>query len=139
MKKVAIEQLIPQRSPILMVDELLQAETGKAITSLTVKGDNCFIDSDGCLAETGLIEHIAQSASAFAGYKAIGTGVDAPPVGYIGEVKKFHCYFRPRLGDQLLTAITIIAEAEGVTLIAGKTCVNDRIAAETQMKIYIKE
>ena len=63
METIPIEALIPQRDPILMVDELLEASDDAATTSLTVRDDNFFLDEEGKLAETGLIEHIAQSAS----------------------------------------------------------------------------
>ena len=66
-----IKSLIPQREPILLVDALVGVEGDMARTQLTVRRDNSFVGDDGLLAEPGLIEHIAQSASAFAGYKAM--------------------------------------------------------------------
>ena len=139
MKSESIEKLIPQRSPILMVDELVDVHDGVAKTRLAVAADNFFIDKDGLLAEVGLIEHIAQSASALAGHMAIEAGATEPPVGYIGEIKKFCCNFRPRVGDVLHTTITLGAEVGGVQIITGETSVNNKVAASTQMKIYIQE
>ena len=138
MKGAEIERLIPQRYPIMMVDELLEAEDGKVLACLEIRPDNYFMEEDGRISELGLIEHIAQSASAFAGYKALGEGADHPPVGYIGEVKKVRCHFRPQAGGRLLTTITVVADAEGVTLIQGETRLDGKVAAETQMKIFIK-
>lgn len=138
MKNEDIKRLIPQRNPILMVDKLLEADDGRAKTCLTVHTDNYFIGEDGKLEETGLIEHIAQSASAFAGYMVIKKGSTQPPVGYIGEIKKFCCYHRPQVGDELFTTITIGAEVGGVTSINGESCVCGKVVAETQMKIYIR-
>lgn len=138
MKYEEIKDLIPQRDPIIMVDKLIEVDGDVAVTGLTVRADNYFIDEDGLLAEPGLIEHIAQSASAFAGYRAIRAGAATPPVGYIGEVKKFHCYCRPQPGDELRTTITMGAEMAGVTIITGETRLLDDIVADTQMKIFIK-
>lgn len=134
-----IEKLIPQRAPVVMVDELMEAEDDRAVTSLLIRKDNYFIAEDGCLSESGLIEHIAQSASAFAGYNALMNGAENPPVGYIGEVKKFRCYCRPQIGERLRTTVTVIAENDGVTLVKGETCVDGRTVADTQMKIFIKQ
>ena len=134
-----ITQLIPQRSPIMMVDELLCVKGEEAICQLTVRPDNFFIDEDKLLAEPGLIEHIAQSASAFEGYKAIAAGATHPPVGYIGEVKNFHLYARPKIGDVLTTTITMGPEVEGITIIRGETKVGDEVYADTVMKIFVKE
>ncbi|MBQ9237145.1 MAG: beta-hydroxyacyl-ACP dehydratase [Prevotella sp.] len=133
-----IKKLIPQRSPIMMVDELLCVNGEEATCQLTVRPDNFFIDEDGLMAEPGLIEHIAQSASAFAGFKAIEAGATEPPVGYIGEVKNFHLYARPKQGDILTTTITMGPEVEGITIIRGETKIGDDTVADTQMKIFVK-
>ena len=139
MKKVDIKELLPQRTPILMVDELLDVKGEEAQTSLPIRPDNFFMGEDGQLEETGLIEHIAQSASALAGYTVRLTGAANPPVGYIGEVKNFHCHRRPQAGDQLRTTIRLGPEAGGVILLSGETYVSGQIVADTQMKIFIKE
>ena len=136
MKKVSITRLLPQREPILMVDELVHAEEDQAETSFEIRADNYFIEKDR-LAEVGLIEHIAQSASALAGYKAITAGATEPPVGLIGEVKRFHCYRCPRVGETLRTTIRMGAEVAGVTLLSGETRVQEEVVADTQMKIFV--
>lgn len=146
----AITQLIPQRDPILMVDELLSADGEQASTCLTISPANFFLADDGTLEESGIIEHIAQSASAFAGYKAITAGATEPPVGYIGEVKKFICFHRPKVGVCLRTTITMGVEVNGVTLLTARTFAakdnrvrinpeRSLLVAETSMKIYIKQ
>lgn len=134
-----ITQLIPQRSPIVMIDELLCVNGDEAQCQLTVRPDNFFIDEDTLMAEPGLIEHIAQSASAFAGYRAVQAGATEPPVGYIGEVKNFHLYHRPQIGDVLVTTITMGPEVEGITIIRGETKCGDEVVADTTMKIFVKE
>lgn len=133
-----IKQLIPQRSPIMMVDELLCVNGDEAQCRLTVREDNFFLESDGLIAEVGIIEHIAQSASAFAGYRAIDAGATEPPVGYIGEVKNFHLSQRPAVGDVLITTITMGPTVDGVTIISGE-CKREygEAVADTRMKIYV--
>ena len=116
----------------MMVDELLRVEGEEAVCQLLVREDNFFIDSDGLMAEPGLIEHIAQSASAFA-------GATQPPVGYIGEVKNFHLYSRPKIGDVITTTITMGPEVEGITIIRGVSTVGNDTVADTTMKIFVKE
>lgn len=71
MMKVDIQALIPQREPIIMVDRLDKVEHAYAETSLEIRPDNFFVAPDGRLEEAGIIEHIAQSALAFAGYWAL--------------------------------------------------------------------
>jgi predicted hotdog family 3-hydroxylacyl-ACP dehydratase len=132
-----IKKLIPQRSPIMMVDELLEVHDDVARCSLTIREDNFFLEPDGAIAEPGVIEHIAQSASAFAGYSAIQAGATEPPVGYIGEVKRFRLNRRPRKGETLVTTITMGPTVGGVTIITGETVSGEETIASTQMKIYV--
>lgn len=122
-----------------MVDRLagIDDERDAALTTLDVRADNFFMHRDGLLSEFGLIEHIAQSASAYAGLKALMTGADEPPVGLIGEVKKFNCHRRPAIGERLSTRITMGIEVAGVTLLTGETRVGDELIADTRMKIAI--
>ena len=134
-----IEELIPQRSPIMMVDELLDVVDTECTCCLEVRSDNYFMEDDGQLAEPGVIEHIAQSASAFAGYIATSQGATKPPVGYIGEVKNFSLKRRPKLGEVLMTQICMGATIGGVTIISASTQVLDEVIAETQMKIFVRE
>jgi len=132
-----IKNLIPQRSPIMMVDELLEAKDDVARCSLTIREDNFFLEPDGAIAEPGVIEHIAQSASAFAGYSAMQSGATEPPVGYIGEIKRFRLNRRPRKGETIVTTITMGPTVGGVTIISGETVFDGETIATTQMKIYV--
>ena len=132
-----IYQLIPQRPPIVMVDTLWSAAESSAETGLHVSADNLFV-KDSVLWEPGLIEHIAQSSAAFAGYDTFIHGL-APRLGYIGEIKNCKIHSLPKVGTELRTRIRLIAEAVGVSLIAAETYVDDTLVAECQMKIFIKE
>ena len=121
-----------------MVDELLCVNGDEAQCRLAIREDNFFLEDDGLIAEVGIIEHIAQSASAFAGYRAIDAGATEPPVGYIGEVKNFHLSQRPAVGDVLITTITMGPTVDGVTIISGECKREDGEAvADTRMKIYV--
>ncbi|MDR2681304.1 MAG: hydroxymyristoyl-ACP dehydratase [Tannerella sp.] len=131
-----IKTLIPQREPVIMVDAFYGATESEADTELVVSDDNLFC-SEGCFTEPGLVEHIAQSASALAGYRAKVENRPAP-LGFIGEVKNFHIHFLPHTGDKLCTHIRIISEALGVSLLAGETKVNGEAAVQCRMKIFIK-
>ncbi|MDR1524789.1 MAG: hydroxymyristoyl-ACP dehydratase [Tannerella sp.] len=135
-KGEGIKELIPQREPIIMVDAFYGATESEADTGLVVSDDNLFC-SEGCFTEPGLVEHIAQSASAFAGYKAKIENKPAP-VGFIGEIREFRIHFLPHTGDKLCTHICIITEALGVSLLTAETKVNGAVAARCRMKIFIK-
>ncbi len=130
-------KLIPQRPPIVMVDAFYHANAEEAETGLTVSADNLFCENK-CLREPGLIEHIAQSAAAFAGYAPYMKG-ESPKLGFIGEIKHFKVNRLPIVGDILQTKLRVLGEAVGVTLIAAETLLEGEVVASCQMKIFIKE
>lgn len=132
-----IRNYIPQREPILMVDRLHDIDEAKVVTRFVISEDNFFVDKNGMMTEAGILENIAQSASAYAGYFAKEKSAENPPVGYIGEIKKFHCYRCPYVGEELQTTIVKGTELGGVTIVTGETYVGDEKIADTQMKIFI--
>ena len=130
-------KLIPQRHPIVMVDTFFCADEESAETGLHVQLGNVFCEG-GFLREPGMIEHVAQSAAAFAGYAPYTQG-ETPKLGFIGEVKKFKINRLPKVGEFLHTRLRVLGEAAGVTLIAAETKSDEEILATCQMKIFIKE
>jgi len=137
MRGEAIFQLIPQRPPIVMVDVVWSATDTEAETGLTIQEDNIFV-RDGRFREPGMIEHIAQSAAAFAGYDAF-TRDEEPKLGYIGEIKDCNLNVLPKVGDELRTTIQLVAEVGGIRLISAETKVKDEVVAGCMMKIFLKE
>jgi predicted hotdog family 3-hydroxylacyl-ACP dehydratase len=131
-----ILSLIPQRAPIMMLDAFFEGSETEACTGLTVQPDNLFC-VDGRFTEPGLIEHIAQSASAHAGYKALCAEKTAP-LGFIGEIKKFRVYRLPLVGEQLRTSVCVVSEVLNISLISAEIKSGDELVANCQMKIFIK-
>ncbi len=130
-----ILDLIPQRAPIVMVDEFLGIDDNISKTRLAVKDDNIFVD-DGMLSECGLIEHIAQSAAARVGY-VFKTNNQEIPIGYIGSVNNFELKEFPKVGEVISTEIEIIQEVFNITLIQAKCYINDVEIASCKMKIFL--
>lgn len=130
-----IKRLIPQRYPFMMVDEFEQRDDNNAVTALTVRPDNYFITYDGAMAETGLIEHIAQSCSALAGAKSSSETV---PIGMIVEVKNFLCQRRPKVGERLDTTVTFGFSFGQMTLAHGVTTIGEEQVAEVDFKIFVQ-
>ena len=120
-----------------MVDVVWSATEQGAETGLTIHEDNIFV-RDGLFREPGLIEHIAQSAAAFAGYGTFIRG-EEPKLGFIGEIKESNIYFLPQVGCELHTTLNLIAVVKGISLISAKTTCDGQPVADCQMKIFIKE
>ena len=132
-----IQSLIPQKPPFVMVDKLLLVTETATTTGFTIQADNIFVQ-DGVFKEPGLVENIAQTAAASAGYVS---HTDNKPVllGYIGSVNNLHIFALPKTGDELITEITTENQIFDVTLISGKITCNGQLIAQCKMKIFINQ
>lgn len=132
-----ITDLIPQKPPFVMVDKLLNFSDEITSTGFNIKADNIFVEH-GLFKEPGLIENIAQTAAARAGY--IAKTENTPVlVGYIGAVNSLQIFSLPKTGDDLITEITIDNQIFDVTLISGKITCNNKLIAQCKMKIFINK
>ena len=132
-----IQSLIPQRPPFVMIDKLVSFSETETSTAFTIKADNIFVEN-GIFKEPGLVENIAQTAAARAGY--VSKTENKPVlVGYIGAVNNLKIFSLPKTGDELITEIIIENQIFDVTLITGKITCNERVIAECKMKIFINK
>lgn len=137
LKNEGIYTLIPQRPPIVMVDKFYGVEENQSYTGLTVTPENIFC-RDGVFQETGVIEHIAQSAAARVGY--IFTQRNEPvPLGFIGSVDKLNIHLLPVTGDELYTEITVVQELFDITLVSAQVKRAEQVVADCKMKIFLKK
>ncbi|MBR1809827.1 MAG: hydroxymyristoyl-ACP dehydratase [Paludibacteraceae bacterium] len=132
-----IFELIPQRPPMVMIDSVLSVSKDAINTCLTVEESNLFVQ-DGYLSESGVIEHIAQSAAAMAGYGTYACGHE-PRLGYIGEIKKCRFFSLPQVGQTVCTELNVLGEAAGVTLLSAVSRTEGMEVAECQMKIFLEQ
>jgi 3-hydroxyacyl-[acyl-carrier-protein] dehydratase len=136
-----VSALIPQKSPIEMVDKLWSNDDKTTVSGFTIREDNIFC-KNGVFTEPGIIENIAQTAAIRAGYMASLLLKDGeqgtPPVGYIGAIKKLVIHQLPEAGAELKTEITVQQVVFDVTLIGGRSTVNGVPVAECEMKIFLK-
>ena len=133
---IDIQQLIPQREPMLMVSGLLDASDRSVTTSFQIKDGNIFL-KEGVFQETGLIENIAQSAAVMNGYHALVEG-EAVKKGYIGGIKNLEVYSLPETGDELTTLITETHNVMDASIILGEVRKDGQLLAKCEMKIFIQ-
>ena len=132
-----IIDLIPQRAPIVMVDEFIGINGNVSKTRFTIYEENIFVD-DNKISECGIIEHIAQSAAARVGY--IFKSNNQPiPIGYIGSVNNFELNRHPRVGESISTTIEVIQEVFNITLIQAHCYVDEEEVASCKMKIFLEQ
>src|ERR1043165_4556592 len=94
--KEEIVSYIPQKHPIVMIDEIVKVEEKVTLTHFEIRSDNMFV-YNGELREPGIIENIAQTAAAKAGYEVKKNGAE-PLIGFIGAVKDLQIHSFPKVG-----------------------------------------
>lgn len=137
LEKNIVESLIPQKAPFVMVDKLLFFEENNIIAGLTIPSDNIFVE-EGKFAESGIVEHMAQSVALYTGYQYYLISKPAP-TGYIGSVKDVKVLELPGVGDELVTEVKIIQEFMGITLVDIVTKRNAVQIASAQMKTVLAQ
>ncbi|MDO4190459.1 MAG: hydroxymyristoyl-ACP dehydratase [Bacteroidales bacterium] len=136
-KTYTIKELIPQREPMLMVDNLDHCEGPIAQSHLEIKADNIFVDN-GEFRESGIMEHIAQTAAAQAGYNELIAG-NPVVLGFIGSIDKMKITRLPKVGETLHTTIEIGTQIDTITMVHANTTTDNGEVAECSMKIFLKK
>ncbi|MBD1420777.1 hypothetical protein H8B21_04240 [Sphingobacterium chuzhouense] len=127
--------LIPQRTPIVLVSSLERYDENGLVSSFFVRAEGVFVD-DEKLAESGLLEHMAQSVALHTGYSYFLKGENAP-MGYIGSMQNVEIHKLPKIGETVFSSIQIIQEFMGVTLVEIETKLDGEFIARARMKTVI--
>lgn len=133
--KTQLLDLIPQRHPMMMIDTLLDCNDEFAVSSFRIQGDNIFC-KDSVFLESGMIENIAQTCSAYVGYYS-KTNNEQIPLGFIAGIKNLKVFKRPTVNAEIITNIKIQHKIMNFTIIEGSIYDNNELAAQCEMKIFL--
>lgn len=131
--QIPIENLIPQRPPFIMVDEVLSCNNRDAVIRFEIQEDNIFINEDH-FAVAGIIENMAQSCAARMGYINAENG-EKVKIGVIGDIKNLVIHRLPQCNDILITHVSIVEEVFNLTMADVVTKIGDEVIASARMKI----
>ena len=131
-----ITRYIPQRDPIIMVHNLMEASETHAITQLFIEDNNVFV-SEGVFAEPGLIENIAQTAAVHVGFQCTKKGVPIP-IGYIAAVKDLKVNSLPKQNSVITTSVKVINKVLDITVVQGKIEYEGNVLCSCEMRIFAK-
>jgi 3-hydroxyacyl-[acyl-carrier-protein] dehydratase len=120
-----------------MIDNLINADERHAVTSFRVEENNLF-SAGGYFTEPGLVENIAQTAAAHAGYQYTQKNLPVP-LGFIAAIRKLSILSLPLINSELTTTVKIVNNVMNVTIVEGKIELLDRIICQCEMRIFIKE
>jgi len=135
LEKKAVEELLPQKFPFVMVDKMYSFTETSLVSGLKIQNDNIFFDNNVFL-EAGLIEHMAQSVALHTGYDYFLRN-EIAPTGYIGSIKEIEIKKLPEINDTIESTVTILQEFAGITLVDIVTTLNNEEIAKGQMKTVL--
>lgn len=135
--EIDILELLPQRRPFVMVDQLIHYDDRVAKAVLTIAPDNIFV-SDGHLLPTGMLENIAQTCAARIGYQALTSGLSVK-IGVIGAISNMSILQCPSVGQTIETTIEVQEEVFSMTLVHAEMRIADTIICQADMKIALTD
>lgn len=131
-----IIKYIPQRDPIVMVHELVEADDDHAVTNLMIESDNVFVSNE-YFKEPGLVENIAQTAAMHVGYQCALKNIPIP-IGYIAAVKDLKIFSLPRQNTRIATSVKITNKVLDVTVVEGKVEQDGNLLCSCEMRIFAR-
>ena len=118
-----------------MVDRLVDIADKTTVTAFLIHDDNVFCEN-GEFREPGLIENMAQTAAAGVGAKPGNQGGNAP-LGFIGGIRNLKINVFPKVGQEIITRVTVLHEVFDATIVQGEVFLDDRLIAECELKIFL--
>lgn len=144
---IEIQNFLPHRAPMLMVDLILELNEQKVKTIFEIKSDNLFV-GDNHFAETGLIENAAQTCSAIVGQTFFlddnnDVKEDVEVIGFISGIKKITIHKLPEVGEVIRTEATLSSRFDSdnycICTMECKTFIEEEILFETEINLFIQE
>ncbi|WP_269234163.1 ABC transporter permease [Flavobacterium flavigenum] len=144
---IDIQNYLPHRAPMLMVDLILDIDANFVETEFLIKEDNIFVDN-GTFIEAGLIENTAQTCSSIVGKKYFfeedGTeNKDISVLGFISAIKNLKIHSLPKVGEIIITKATLVSKFIGddYTLCTMKceSLIQEKILLECEINLFIQK
>lgn len=144
---IDIQNYLPHRAPMLMVDLILEIDANSVETEFLIKEDNIFVDK-GILIEAGLIENTAQTCSSIVGKKYFfeedGTeNENVNVIGFISALKNLKIHALPKIGDTISTKATLVSKFVGddytLCTMSCESLLEDKILLECEINLFIQK
>lgn len=144
---IAIQDYLPHRAPMLMVDFIFELSHQEVKTVLEIKTDNIFVEN-GVFAEIGLVENAAQTCSAIVGQSFFldenqEVKEDVTVIGFISGIKKVKVHDLAKVGDVIQTNSVLVSrfDTDGYSIctMSSETYIEDKLIFEAEMNLFIQE
>ncbi|HLF51087.1 ABC transporter permease [Flavobacterium sp.] len=144
---IEIQNYLPHRAPMLMVDFILELSELEVKTIFEIKEDTLFVENN-IFAEIGLIENAAQTCSAIVGKSYYidendGKKDNVNVIGFISGIKKLKVYQLPKVGEAIQTSATLDSrfdfEDYSVCTMLCTTFHDSTMLFEAEINLFIRE
>jgi predicted hotdog family 3-hydroxylacyl-ACP dehydratase len=142
-----IQNYLPHRAPMLMVDLILNLDANFVETIFLIKKDNIFVNN-GIFIEAGLIENTAQTCSSIVGKKYFfdedGTeNENINVIGFISALKNLKIHSLPKVNDTIITKANLVSKFVGddytLCTMSCESLLDDKILLECEINLFIQK
>ncbi len=132
---VAVDEIIPQKSPMKVIDTLISVSERCADVSVMIQKDMLFVGEDGIVDDAIYLEMMAQSIAALNGFKQIGISALAPE-GFLLGAKNLEILKKARVGDKLTISVYKYARYGDFGVIQGTISRKNDVLARGEIKVW---
>ncbi len=132
---LAVDDIIPQKPPMRVVDTLVKTGERSGEVTATVLENTPFVRENGIIDDAIYFEMMAQSIAAVNGFKQMG-GSQSAPEGYLLGAKKFEILGTACVGDTLNISVYKYARFGDFGIVKGTVSRNSTVLARGEIKIW---
>ena len=129
--------LIPQRPPMVMLDELVEVKDDSAVSRLTILPQNILVDN-GFFVEEGMLENVAQTCAAMAGFQRLSANEEIQK-GFIVGIKDVVVHRRPQIDKTITTSVKTVMNVMNMKVISAHVRDKDGECLDCEMRIFLEE
>ena len=144
---IHINDFLPHRAPMLMVDFLTEINATSVTSVFKIKEDNVFVENN-YFSEVGLIENAAQTCSSIVGQTFFFTldnevREDVKLVGFISGIKKATVSMLPKVNQTIKTSATLVSRFDSdqysICTMKCETFQEENLLLEAEINLFIQE
>lgn len=132
------EWLIPHRSPMLLIDQLVERSDDNAAAITSLKGKSLFHDPGKGITPEFLVEILAQTIAAANGFDGLVNN-EKPKAGFVVGLDNFHLTNRDFSTSQLRTEVEKVFEFGEMTIFQGELFCGKLLLASGKIKVWEKQ
>ena len=123
------------KPPMLLVDKITESESMRGTTEFTVPADCIFLDQNGLLSRSAMVEIAAQSFAAHDIYRKMLENKKASK-GFLVSVREFIFFSDARKGDKLVCRLEKTDEIAKLHILRAEMLKNGAVIAKGELRIF---